>query len=154
MAMQLETRALEREISDSDTEEKVEEIPEASGSQCKTKHKIIWERVAEFDKEEDAKLYLADSWKLLRTYRSKSGRKTCSLNCQPHGKPCLIQSKYQHFPGGKYLLYQSDDEHNESLGPRATGLSKAMKSKICEITTKANEALLRDDKPAKQRKLT
>ena len=67
MATQHETRALERKLSGSDTEE--EEIPETTRPQLpKTRRRIIWNRVAEFENEEEAKLYLAHSWKLMRTY--------------------------------------------------------------------------------------
>ena len=89
--------------------------------------------MAEFDNEEEAKLYFAHSWKQVRTYKTKFGRKTCTFYCQPHGKHCLAQSKYEHFPGGKSLVYQSEDEHNEGLGLRITGLSESVKSKIREI---------------------
>ena len=110
--MQQEARALERQISDSDTEDD-EEILEDTGSQRK---KIIWNPVAQFDSEEEAELYLAHSGKLLRTYTTKFGRKSCTFYCQPHGKLCLVQFKNEHVPRGKYLMYQSNDKHKESLG--------------------------------------
>ena len=125
MATQHETRALESEFSGSDTEK--DKIPEATGPQPpKKRRKIIWNRVAEFENEEDTKQYFAHSWKLMRTYMIKVGCcKTCTFYCQPHGKPCLVQWKY--------------------ISVRGPGRPRK---------SKAIEALSRDDEPVKRRKQT
>ena len=33
-------------------------------------------------------------------------------------------------PGGNFILYESQDEHNESLGVRQFGITQSMKTKI------------------------
>lgn len=90
--------------------------PEVGGSEPrKTKRKIIWKKVTEFDNEMEAELYLADSWTHWKTNRTKlDSRKSSIFYCKRHGKSCPPQAKYEHVPGGKFILYESEDQHDYS----------------------------------------
>ena len=153
MACQPELCALECELSDEDSSDPIPAPIREVISVPRSRRKILWNRVIEFDSEAEAKIYVADNWGHLRTNRTKlDQRRSEVFYCRLHGRPgCLAQAKYEHTPGGKFIVFESQDPHNLSLGTRKFGLKESVKTKVREAQQTghmtADEALVRDEKP-------
>ena len=104
--------ALECEFSDNEDIES--QIPLPVAKQRQPRRKIVWKRVSEVETEGEARAYFVENWSHLRTQTTKIEQKTSNTYyCRWHGRPCPSQVKYEFVPGGKFVLYESQDEHNE-----------------------------------------
>ena len=131
---QPEIRALECEIAESDCSDH-ELLPVSVPQSRRARRKIVWKKTAEFETEDEAKNYFADSWSHMRTQVTKlDGRRSVVYYCKLHGRAgCLAQVKYEHYPGGIFVAYASADEHNERLGVRQIGILPSVKAKIAKV---------------------
>ena len=134
MACQPEICALECELSDEDSFDPIPAPIREIITAPRSRRKIMWMKVTEFDSEAEAKIYVGDNWGHLRTNRTKiDQRRSDVFYCRLHGRPgCLTQSKYEHTPGGKFIVFESKDPHNVSLGTRQVGLKESVKAKVRE----------------------
>ena len=99
MACQPEIWALECELSDGDGFDPAPALTSRPKPR-RARRKILWKKVIEFDTEAEAKVYVGDNWKHLRTNRTKlDDRRSEVFYCQRHGKSCPPQAKYEHTPG-------------------------------------------------------
>ena len=126
--------AVECEISDSEYDvELLAPISEPKGR--KPPRKIVWLKTVEFDTEKEAKCHvMSRSFSHWTTNRMKlDDRRSEKFYCQPYGKKCLAQMKYENVPGGTFIVYESKDSHDESLGVRQFGIPTSVKTKIDEV---------------------
>ena len=88
--------------------------------------------MTEFDSEAEAKICVGDNWGHLGTNSTKlEQRRSEVFYCWLHGRPgCLTQSKYKHTPGANFIVFESEDPHNEILGTRQAGMKQSVKAKV------------------------
>ena len=108
MACQPEICALECELSDEDSFDPISAPIREIINAPRSRRKIVWMKVTEFGREAEAKIYVGDNWGHLRTNKTKiHQRRSEVFYCRLHGRSgCLTQSKYEHTPGGKFIVYQ------------------------------------------------